>query len=159
MMVRLIPMTATDFQAYLEEDTERYAQVRVRAGDWQPLEALQKSREEHQQLLPDGLATRNHYLCSIEDEALGSKVGVIWFAIYDRQLQPAAFVYDLLIYGEFQRRGYGRQALLTLEAKAKELGVDKIALHVFAHNHVARVLYENAGFEITGIYLAKKLTR
>ncbi len=52
-MVRLIPMAATDFQAYLEEDTERYAQERVRAGDWLPSEALQKSREEHQQLLRD----------------------------------------------------------------------------------------------------------
>ena len=158
-MVRLIPMTATDFQAYLEEDTERYAQERVRAGDWHPSEALQKSREEHQQLLPDGLATRNHYLFSIEDEALGSNVGVIWFAIFDRQLQPVAFVYDFSIDEEFRRRGYGKQALLTLEAKVKELGIDRIALHVFAHNHVARVLYENAGFEITGIYLAKKLTR
>ena len=158
-MIRLTSMTAADFQAYLEEDTERYAQERVRAGDWHPSEALQKSREEHQQLLPDGLATKNHYLLSIEDEALGSKVGVIWFAIYDRQLQPVAFVYDFSIYEEFQRRGYGRQALLTLEAKVKELGIDKIALHVFAHNHVARALYEDAGFEMTGIYMTKKLTQ
>ena len=53
----------------------------------------------------------------------------------------------------------GAAALLALEAKVKELGIDKIALHVFAHNHVARALYEKAGFEITGIYLTKKLTR
>ena len=51
------------------------------------------------------------------------------------------------------------QALLALEAKVKELGVNKIALHVFAHNHVARSLYEHAGFEITGIYMTKKPTR
>ena len=63
-MVRLIPMTATDFQVYLEEDTKRYAQERVRVGDWHPTDALQKSREEHQQLLPDGIATKNHYLFS-----------------------------------------------------------------------------------------------
>ena len=158
-MVRLISITATDFQAYLEEDIERYAQARVRAGDWHPSEALQKSREEHQQLLPDGLATSNHYLFSIEDEALGSKVGVIWFAIYDRQLQPVAFVYDFSIYEEFRRRGYGKQALLALEAKVKELGVEKIALRVFAHNHVAQALYEHAGFEMIGIYMTKELTR
>src|SRR5512143_30750 len=90
IMVRLTPMTATDFQAYLEQDIERYAQERVRVGDWLASEALQKSREEHQQLLPDGLATRKHYLFSIEDEALGLKVGIIWFALYDQQLQPLA---------------------------------------------------------------------
>jgi RimJ/RimL family protein N-acetyltransferase len=159
IMVRLIPMTATDFQAYLEEDIERYAQERVRAGDWHPSEALQKSREEHQQLLPDGVATKNHYLFSIEDEALGSNVGIIWFAIYDKQLRPVAFVYDFLIYEEFQRRGYGKQAMLALEAKVKDLNVDKIALQVFAHNHVARALYEKTGFEITGFYMTKELTR
>ncbi len=60
---------------------------------------------------------------------------------------------------EFRRRGYGRQALLTLEAKVKDLGIDKIALHVFAHNRVAQALYESAGFEMTGIYMTKKLTR
>ena len=158
-MVRLVPMTVPEFQAYLEDDIERYAQERIRAGDWHPSEALQKSREEHQQMLPDGVTTKNHHLFCIEDEVVGSKIGVIWFAIYDEQLQPLAFVYDFLIYEEFQRRGYGRQAMQAVETKAKEFGVDKIALHVFAHNHIARALYEKTGFGITGIYMTKTLTR
>ncbi len=158
-MVRLTPMTATDFQAYLEQDIERYAQERVRVGDWLASEALQKSREEHQQLLPDGLATKKHYLFSIEDEALGSQVGVIWFALYDQQLQPLAFIYDFLIYEEFRQRGYGKQTMLALEAKVKELGVDKIALQVFAHNRIAQALYEKVGFETTSLYMVKKLAR
>ncbi len=74
-------------------------------------------------------------------------------------MQPLAFVYDFLIYDEFRRQGYGTQTLLALEAKAKELGVDKIALNVFAHNHIARALYEKTGFEVTGIYMTKRLTR
>ena len=32
-MVRLTPLTTTDFQAYLEEDIERYAHERVRVGE------------------------------------------------------------------------------------------------------------------------------
>jgi RimJ/RimL family protein N-acetyltransferase len=158
-VVRLVPMTETEFHAYLEQDIERYAQEHVRAGDWSAPEAWQKSREEHQQLLSDGLATKNHHFFSIADEALGSTVGVIWFAIYDKQLQPLAFVYDFLIYEPYQRRGYGTQAMLALEAKVKDLNIDKIALHVFAHNRVAQALYEKTGFEITGIDMAKKLTR
>jgi RimJ/RimL family protein N-acetyltransferase len=158
-MVRLAPMTETEFQAYLEQDVERYAQERVQAGDWYASEALQKSREEHRQLLPGGVSTKNHYLFLIEDEAVGAKIGVIWFALYPNQLQPLAFVYDFLIDEQFRRRGYGQQAMLALEAKVKELGIDKIALHVFAHNHVARALYEKTGFETTGIYMTKKLTR
>ena len=158
-MVRLVPMTEPEFQAYLENDIERYAHERVRVGDWRPAEALQKSREEHQQLLPDGLATKNHFLFSIIDEELGSKVGVIWFAIYDKQLLPVAFIYDFLIDEEFRQQGYGRRALMALEVKMKEFGIDKIALHVFAHNHAARALYEKTGFEITGMYMTKNLTK
>jgi RimJ/RimL family protein N-acetyltransferase len=156
-MVNLIPMTAADFQAYLEDDIEQYAQEHVRAGNWRPSEALQKSRDEHQRLLPDGLATKNHYFFSIEDGQRSAKVGIIWFAVDDERSQ--AFVYDFLIYEEYRRRGYGTQTLSALEAEVKELNVDKIALHVFAHNHVARALYEKTSFEITGIYMMKKLTR
>ena len=156
-MIRLVPMTETEFQAYLVDDIERYAQEHVRMGNWHSSEALQKSKDEHQRLLPDGLATQNHFFFSIEDEQRGAKVGIIWFAVYDDRSQ--AFVYDFLIYEEYRRQGYGTQTLLALEAKVKELGIDKIALHVFAHNHVARALYEKTGFEITGIYMTKKLAR
>lgn len=74
-------------------------------------------------------------------------------------MQPLAFIYDFLIHEEFHRRGFGKQALLALEAKVKELGIAKIALHVFAHNRAARALYEKTGIEITGIYMTKELTR
>ncbi len=158
-MVRLVSLSESEFQTYLEGDIEHYAQERVRASDWLPAEALQKSREEHQQLLPDGLTTRNHYLFSIEDETNRAKVGIIWFALYDKQLLPVAFVYDFLIYEDFRRRGYGQQALLAVEAKVKNLGAGKITLHVFAHNRAAQALYEKTGFEITGFYMTKKLTR
>ncbi len=156
-MVHLVPMNETEFQAYLEADIERYAQEHVRMGDWHPSEALQKSKDEHQRLLPDGLATKNHYFFSIEDELRRARVGIIWFAVYDDR--SPAFIYDFLIYEEYRRQGYGTQTLQALEAKVRELGVDKIALHVFAHNHAARALYEKTGFEITGIYMTKKLMR
>lgn len=69
-MVRLVPMIEAEFLAYLEEDIERYAQERVQVGDWHASEALQKSREEHQQLLPDGVATTD---CSISNVAASSR--------------------------------------------------------------------------------------
>ncbi len=34
-----------------------------------------------------------------------------------------------------------------------------VPMNVFAHNHVARALYEKTSFEITGIYMTKRLTR
>jgi RimJ/RimL family protein N-acetyltransferase len=156
-MVRLVPMTETEFQAYLECDVERYAQEHVKAGDWDPSEALQKSREEHQRLLPNGLASNNQYLFSIEDEKLGTKVGMIWFTVRDTGQYPSAFVYDLLILDQFRRRGYGTQASIAFEEKLRRLGIDTISLHVFAHNRAARALYEKVGYKTRGLHMSKRL--
>lgn len=152
-MVRLVPMTETEFQAYLESDVQRYAQEHVKAGDWHQSEALEKSKEEHQRLLPNGLASKNQYLFSIEDEELGEKLGIVWFAVQD----TAVFVYDLFIHDEFRRRGHGTQALVALEEKVRRLGVDTISLHVFAHNRPARALYEKVGYKGKGLHMSKRL--
>ena len=61
-MIKLIPMTETEFKAYLEEDIKEYAEVNVRNGYWDETEALEKSKQAHDQLLPDGPATKDHHL-------------------------------------------------------------------------------------------------
>ena len=157
-MIRLVPMTETEYPAYLESDIQRYAEEQVKAGNWHPSEALERSRREHQQLLADGLATPNQYIFSLQDEETGLKVGAIWFAVDDKRLRPSAFVYDFVIYDEFRRKGYGTQALRALENKIKELGVNKISLHVFGHNHAARALYDKVGYAVTGILMSKELS-
>jgi len=83
---------------------------------------------------------------------------MIWFVVTDKALHPSAFIYDFVIYEEFRRRGYGRQTLTALEEKAKELGLDTISLHVFGHNQAAIALYQQAGYETTSLYMAKKLS-
>ena len=157
-MMQLVPMTETEYLAYLESDIQHYAEEQVKAGNWHPSEALEKSRREHQQLLADGLATPHQYIFSLQDEETGLKVGTIWFAVDDKKLRPSAFVYDFVIHDEFRRKGFGTQALRALENKLKELGVNKISLHVFGHNHAARALYDKVGYEVTGILMSKTLS-
>ena len=157
-MMQLVPMTETEYQAYLESDIQRYAEEQIKAGNWHPSEALERSRREHQQLLAGGLATPNQYLFSLQDEETGSKVGVIWFAVDDKKAQPSGFVYDFVIHDEFQRKGFGTQALQALENKLKELGVNKISLHVFGHNQAAKALYDKVGYKITGFLMSKELS-
>ncbi|HSO28244.1 MAG TPA: GNAT family N-acetyltransferase, partial [Anaerolineales bacterium] len=70
---------------------------------------------------------------------------------------PTAFIYDFVIDEAYRRRGYGRLALLALEDKAREMGIDQIALHVFGHNHAARALYESVGYQVTNLQMAKAL--
>lgn len=153
-------MTQAEYDAWHKITVQEYADEKVKSGNWPATGALERSVEEHHKLLPQGLASPNNYLYTIWAElapgASTAAVGVLWLAVPDWK-PPLAFVYDILIYEPYRRRGYATQALLAMEDKVKPLGLDTIGLHVFGHNHGARALYEKAGYEVTDINMAKKL--
>lgn len=156
-MIRLQPMNETEYQEYLDVAIANYAQEHVRAGRWNEAHALQKATQEYADILTDGLHTKNQYLFTIVDDQTGMKVGMLWFAATERAGERGAFVYDVNIYEPFRRRGYGEQAFLALETKARELGLKKIGLHVFGHNHAARAMYEKLGYVTTNVQMSKSL--
>lgn len=158
-MIRLKPMSEATYQAYLAVTVREYADDKVKAGNWQPEEALERSAAEFQMYLPDGVATTNNYLYDIVDEARSIKVGMIWLGRIMQGSKPALFVYDFRIDEAERRKGYGEQAMQAAEVQAKALGYDMIALHVFGHNQAARALYEKLGYEITNVHMAKNLTK
>jgi len=153
-VIQLIPMGEVEFKTYLANAIQDYAQDKIKSGNWHPSEAMQKSEAEYQELLAQGLASKNQYLFSIVDTEIEATVGMIWFALKDARPRPSAFIYDFLIFEEFRRRGYGSQALLAVEEKVRELGLDTVSLHVFGHNIGARALYEKMGYEITNINMS-----
>ena len=155
-MVHVIPMSETDFQEYRSKSIEEYAQENVKAGNSDPSEALQQAEQEFQHVFPQGLASKNQYICSIQDRGTGSKVGMFWFAVREGP-SLAAFIYDFRIYEDYQRRGYGTQGLQALDEKVKELGINKVVLHVFGHNQAAIALYKKAGYEMVDMRMAKIL--
>jgi len=61
-------MDEAEFQNYLKESIPEYAQEHVKAGRWSAEEALQRATEECEEILTDGLHTKNQYLFSIVDE-------------------------------------------------------------------------------------------
>jgi len=156
-MIRLVPMTPESFDLFLERDIADYAAEKVKAGNWSADEALQRSRDEHLKLLPDGLASAGHHLYTIQDDETQEDVGILWLAEERGWAEPTGFIYDLFIEERFRQRGFASQAMLALEDKARELGLETLALHVFGFNQAARRLYEKLGYEITNINMAKKL--
>jgi RimJ/RimL family protein N-acetyltransferase len=156
-MIRLQPMKETEYQEYLAVAIADYAQEHVKAGRWNAENALQSATQEYQQLLPDGLHTKNQYLFTIVDEQTETKVGMLWFAATERANEPAAFVFDVIVYEPYRRRGYGEQAFHALETKVREMGLKKISLHVFGHNYAARAMYEKLGYIATNVTMSKSL--
>ena len=156
-MVILQPMLEHDFQTYYEDAIARYAAEHVRSGNWSPEESLERSRQEYEKLLPQGTATPNQYLYSVIDPATNTNVGMIWYAIREKNAQRIAFIYEISIKPEYQRRGYSQQTMQTLETLVRNHGVTTIQLHVFGHNHAARALYEKLGYQPTNIAMSKTL--
>jgi ribosomal protein S18 acetylase RimI-like enzyme len=156
-MVKLVPMTVEDFDAYLERGIAEYAEDKVKAGNWNEAEALQKSQDEYQKFLPQGLATAGHHLFSILDDETSLKVGMLWMAEERDWARPTGYIFDLFIEEHFRQQGFASRAMLALESKAVELGLELIALQVFGHNQAARALYEKLGYAITNINMAKEL--
>jgi ribosomal protein S18 acetylase RimI-like enzyme len=157
MSIRLDPMTAVEYAAYFDNSIREYAEDKIKAGNWTSEEALERSRREFESLLPQGIATPDNYLFTVRDTTNDVAVGIIWFGVMKRPTRSNAFIYDVLIYPQYQRRGFGRAAMLAVEDKVRALGLDILSLHVFGYNTGARALYESLGYEITNINMSKKL--
>jgi ribosomal protein S18 acetylase RimI-like enzyme len=157
MTVRFVPFTETDFRAWLVQSIPAFALTNVEDGRWSLAESIAKSQEAHAALLPQGLATPDHFFVQLHDAAGGEHVGMLWWAEADKGGRREAYVYNIEIAEGARRRGFARAAFAELERVARERGVQQIGLHVFGHNAGARRLYDMLGFEPTSITMRKVL--
>ncbi len=156
-MVRLEKMNESDFNDYIKNAINEYAVEKIKAGTWAQEEAETLSKESFTRLLPDGVHSENQYLFSIIDVDKQVKIGYLWFQCSEKLIGKEAFIYDFIIFEEFRSQGYGTQALRALDEVVKELYINKISLHVFAHNKTALALYEKTGFIATDINMSKDI--
>jgi len=156
LMISLRSMTEEEFQAFLAQSVPEYASEKVKAGNWTPEEAWERSRKDHATLLPEGLASPRQHLYTIEFG--GRPVGRLWLSVDPQTAGGAGFIYDLFVAEAFRRQGIAAEAMRLLEKEALGLGVSGLSLHVFGYNLAARALYQKLGYEITNINMSKALS-
>lgn len=148
--VRLEPMTEEQFGPWKADAEAHYAQSVTRSGV--PAEAAAaEAAETFAGLLPDGAGTAGHhfwYACDGD-----RRVGFLWLNLTG----TGAFVYDIAVEQDQRRKGYGRAIMEAAEHWSRANGAATIGLHVFAHNHGARSLYEQLGYVETGRRMSKDL--
>ena len=153
----LVRMSEASFAAFVANAVAGYADQNVASGRWPAEDALERSRAQHDKLLPQGLATPDNHFFEIRDEASHAAVGSLWVAVVDHSGTRIAFVYDIRIDEAFRRQGHAKRAFKALEPFVKSLGLSTIGLHVFAFNADARALYESLGYGVTSINMHKHL--
>jgi len=157
-MIRFESMTEDAWKPILEASIRAYAAERIRAGSWIEEEAMARARAEFAHLLPEGLQTTGHHICSVMDETSNEAVGYLWYQTRDKAGAPCIFLYDIQIFQAHRRQGYAAAALQVLERLALEAhGANRIELHVFGPNAAARNLYAKAGYEEIHVMMAKVL--
>lgn len=67
------------------------------------------------------------------------------------QDRDSMFLNALAVDGESRHRGIGGRLLDWALARARELGLPRVSLHVWADNHAARAFYKARGFIDVGI--------
>ena len=148
-------MTAEEYGVFLGRAVAEYAEDKARAGAWRAEEALERSRAEFEQLLPDGLATPGQLLFTAYDG--DDAVGLLWLSL-PAEARPAAWVFDVWVEPAARDRGYGRAIMLAGERELVKHGVGELALNVFGDNARARHLYESLGYRVTAQQMSKSLS-
>lgn len=137
-----VPWEAAGRLAYAESWTERGVPT---------AEAHAKARRDHEQMLPDGVASEGMTFSVLEHE--GTRVGTLWLG----SREGLGYVYDVETGAEHRGRGHGRTLMLLAEAQSIEAGRPGICLNVFAGNTPAERLYESLGYETMAHHLYKDL--
>jgi ribosomal protein S18 acetylase RimI-like enzyme len=148
--VRLEPMTEEQFGPWKADAEAHFAQSLTRSGVPAGAAAAEAA-ETFARLLPDGAGTAGHHFWYTWDG--DRRVGFLWLKLTG----AAAFVYNIAVEQDQRRKGYGRAIMEAAERWSRANGAATIGLHVFAHNHGARSLYEQLGYVETGRNMSKHL--
>ncbi len=157
-MIDLVPMNEEQYETFMELSARDQMEGHIREGRWRAEEAQSNMVRLVAQFLPQGLATPNHFFFAVVEEGSGATAGGLWYLLAEDGDTCQFFVVDIQIYEPYRRRGYGTQAFLSMEEKAREMGVSTIALHVFRDNHPARAMYRKLGYTGTETEMAKAIS-
>lgn len=149
-------MSADEYAHFRERSEISYAAA-IAASRAVPLsEARRTAAEDHEQLLPEGARTPDHYLWTAYEG--DQPVGDLWLHLETKPDGLHAFGYGIEVRQELRRRGYGRAIAAAAEQKCREMKVVSIGLTVFGPNKAAQRLYEDLGFEVTVLQMRKHLS-
>lgn len=151
--ISLEPMTEHAFLEYQSASIADYAQDLLANGLAADMEAaLERSMQQQEELLPDGLHSPGEYLWTVRNDA--EKIGILWVHSDDAR----SFIYDIEMLPTARGHGYGTETLRAAAAHTRDIGLPTLALNVFGSNERARRLYEREGYVVTEIMWSAALT-
>lgn len=157
MQARLRPVSDAELPEFIRSARNGYAQQLEEHAYTAPAAAREQAEREIAELLPDGRIPEGHHAYVVEDASTGDAVGRLWFAERARGDETVAWIYEISIDEHARGRGFGREAMLLLEAEVRRRGLPAIALNVFGGNEPARSLYRSLDYREVSVWMSKEL--
>ncbi|WP_312209904.1 GNAT family N-acetyltransferase [Pseudescherichia sp.] len=156
-MVTFRVPTSREFSAFVDYFIPDYAAEIVSNYRLSEVDAVEQARRELEASFPDGEKSAGQVLLCIILSAPEKEhhIGYLWYKP-DTQLH-SAWINDFYLFPAFRGKGFGSEAMKQLEVRLMEEGCKQIKLRVAAGNLQARRVYENNGFNVTGINMNKVL--
>ncbi|MCF3651705.1 GNAT family N-acetyltransferase [Synoicihabitans lomoniglobus] len=157
MRLRSTPFDPEQFAVWREHSIAAFAADKIAAGTWSADQAPALAVASFDESLPQGSDTTGHAIRRVINDATEELIGWFWVGPATHSAPGTAWLFDIEIVPEHRGQGHGRAVLKLAEDEARTLGFSTLGLHVFAHNPVARHLYEACDFQLTDLNYAKKL--
>ena len=154
-MVKFTNMSEEAFQSFRARSLREYADSICKNYDVSVEVATERATSQFDELLKSGLHTENQSIFHVTDEATGENVGIVWYSYKEEDRQ--VFLYEIWMDPNFRGKGYGTQTMEELHRQSKELGAQKVGLHVFGQNTGAIALYRRLGYEENSIVMQYQL--
>ncbi|HUJ67148.1 MAG TPA: GNAT family N-acetyltransferase [Acidimicrobiales bacterium] len=139
--------------SWLERSRSDYISERMSAGDTLA-EASANADASLDRTFPDGSPGPGQLVGWISHN--GVHAGELWIGPFGDDPRRW-WVWNVAIDEERRGLGLGRKAMVLAEELAAANGATSIGLNVFAHNGIARRLYQSLGYEETSIQMRKSL--
>ncbi|GJM14456.1 MAG: putative N-acetyltransferase YhdJ [Pseudohongiella sp.] len=122
--------------------------------------ALQLNPETDRQILADRLEEmfgHENYYCFgfyVDEDLIGISSGWLTTRFYSgKQLE----IDNVIIAGDQQSKGYGKEFLTQLESWARDRGCSTVELNTYVNNARSHKFYFNEDYRILGFHFQKKL--
>jgi ribosomal protein S18 acetylase RimI-like enzyme len=145
-------MNKEEFGMYKEKMYEEYAKVLAENLLIPYEEALARAEDQIDSIYNEDIEKGKNYGYNVIN-GNNENVGRIW--VFVDYSSKKAFLYDIRIFRQYQKKGFAKSALKELEDILKKENVKSLELNVFGNNKVAYNLYKNLGFTETYINLMK----
>lgn len=155
--IYLRPINREEFVKWKAHSFESYKKEKEKSG-LSPEDAALIAERSFNSLLPKDELSENQFIYSVIEKASERVIGTLWWGLQGEGNSKSPWIYDIELKQSSRGKGYGRAAMLAVEAIVREKGYSKIGLHVFGHNKVAHGLYESLGFQTTNVVMSKHLS-